>query len=135
MSTICCLILIGTTLANNGPAHRYVQIGENEIRWKFDDLSEDGELQFRIRTPHNQFSFGWNKDESFGGDLVFVNLVDTDGETSVMDSSEIFVHGTTADDGTTELKMGSLQSAWTLIDIKFEVDNTKGRFSNSFLIG
>ena len=36
----------------------------------------------------NQFSFGWNRDESLGGDLVFLDIVEASENASSMDNSQ-----------------------------------------------
>ena len=98
----------------------------------------------------NQFTFGWNRDETLGGDLVFLDIVEASENASSMDNSQagfqtdnlialkvsadkkcvgwkkqfenpsqLFVH---TSDNEMKLKQASSQSAWTLIDIKFEND-------------
>ena len=36
----------------------------------------------------NQFSFGWNRDETLGGDLVFLDIVEASENASSMDNSQ-----------------------------------------------
>jgi len=125
MSTISCILhaLIGSTLAVNWQT-RSIQLGENEIGWQYDadDLTENGKIKFKIRTKMNQLSFGWNRDESLGGDLVFIDIVESSDNASSMDNSQLFVHADPTD-GNVKLNPSSSQSAWTLIDIKFENDS------------
>ena len=57
---------------------RSVQFDEARIDWRFDadDLTENGHINFTIQTIMNQFSFGWNNEETYGGDLVYVHTHD-----------------------------------------------------------
>ena len=125
MSTISCILhaLIGSSLAVNFQK-RSIQIGDNEIGWQYDadDLTENGKIEFKIRTKLNQLSFGWNRDESLGGDLVFIDIVEAADTASSMDNSQLFVHDESSSDGQVKLNESGSQSAWTLIDIKFEND-------------
>ena len=36
----------------------------------------------------NQFTFGWNRDETLGGDLVFLDIVEASENASSMDNSQ-----------------------------------------------
>ena len=123
MSTISCILhaLIGSSLAMNYQK-RSIQIGDNEIGWQYDadDLTENGKIEFKIRTKLNQLSFGWNRDESLGGDLVFIDIVEAADNASSMDNSQLFVHDESSANGQVKLNESGSQSAWTLIDIKFE---------------
>lgn len=57
---------------------RSVQFDEAWIDWQFDadDLTENGHINFTIQTIMNQFSFGWNNEETHGGDLVYIHTHD-----------------------------------------------------------
>ena len=91
MSTISCILhaLIGSSLAVNFQ-QRSIQLDENEVQWQYDadDISENGKIEFQIRTKMNQFSFGWNRDETLGGDLVFVDINASSENASSMDNSQ-----------------------------------------------
>ena len=91
MSTISCILhaLIGSSLAVNFQ-QRSIQLDENVVQWQYDadDISENGKIEFQIRTKMNQFSFGWNRDETLGGDLVFLDIVEASENASSMDNSQ-----------------------------------------------
>merc|ERR1712235_37309 len=111
MSTKSCILhaLIGSSLAVNFQ-QRSIQLEENEVQWQYDadDISENGKIEFQIRTKINQFSFGWNRDETFGGDLVFVDINASSENASSMDNSQLFVH---ASNDELKLNNASSQSA------------------------
>ena len=54
---------------------RSVQFDKAVIDWRFDadDLTENGYINFTIRTKLEQFSFGWNHEKTHGGDLVYIH--------------------------------------------------------------
>ena len=103
---------------------RSIQIGDNEIGWQYDidDLTENGKIEFKIRTKLNQLPFGWNRDESLGGDLVFIDIIEAADNASSMDNSQLFVDDESSAYGQVKLNESGSQSAYTLIDIKFEND-------------
>ena len=92
---------------------RSIQIGDNEIGWQYDtdDLTENGKIEFKIRTKLNQLPFGWNRDESLGGDLVFIDIIEAADNASSMDNSQLFVDDESSAYGQVKLNESGSQSA------------------------